>query len=226
MVKAPRVASVLISLGSYKRVRDWFQLWLYHHLSPLSNSLTIAPQDHSGITGVLRDITTWLQNVESLRSVIVAQHEVDQEMRVLDHFPSTSQLFVLDFSASNGLTVPLAYPLYNHQFVNAHTETAIQAYFTLTYAGHNIYLTTLFLQDLLQLHIMVILILVLPQECLPTSLPQHQPAQQTLSKCAVNKQKIHSNPQQPAETQSNPKQPEATRDVGSGPSFHWSMPDI
>ena len=77
MMKVPRVPPHP-SLHVDKHVRDWYRHWLVHHTPP---PFTAMSQDHLGITGVVSDFTTRLQNAESLLPVAVAHHKADRETR-------------------------------------------------------------------------------------------------------------------------------------------------
>ena len=61
-VKALRVAAIPILMCADKRTGDWFHQWSAHHLEPLSTLLTTTPQDNFGLTVVLRNVMTGLQN--------------------------------------------------------------------------------------------------------------------------------------------------------------------
>ena len=45
--------------------------------------LTAVPQEYSGLTEVLSDVATWLQNSEPLRPVVAAQREAHKDSRGL-----------------------------------------------------------------------------------------------------------------------------------------------
>ena len=50
-VKAPRVADTYLSLRAYKRARDWFRRWYFHHL----NSSKTLPPPHNKTTQSSQD---------------------------------------------------------------------------------------------------------------------------------------------------------------------------
>ena len=126
---------------------------------------TPASQDHMGLTDVLTDVATRLHTAEALRPVVAAQCEMDKETKGWDHLPPTSQRFILAVSATIGTSIPTLPPPTIHRFLNARNLTALQADFSLTYAGNNIYLPTSFCQALLQGHILAI-----PDSDAPTGL--------------------------------------------------------
>ena len=78
MVKALWVVAVPILLRMNKCVWVWFRLWSAHQLVSLYTPLATAPQDHTGLTGFLSNITTRLQNEESIRPVIAEQRGADR----------------------------------------------------------------------------------------------------------------------------------------------------
>ena len=114
------------------------------------------PQDHSGHTGVLRDIVKQIQNTESLRTVVVAQRGASQDTKGWECLPLTSQCAILASMPLYSLNIPLDLPHSIHHFLNTHNTTALQARCALTYSGHNLYLPTSFSQALLQGHILYI----------------------------------------------------------------------
>ena len=61
-IKATRVVGAPLQLCADKRARDWLHKWVTNYITPLSTPITAAPQDHSGITGVLSDATMRLHN--------------------------------------------------------------------------------------------------------------------------------------------------------------------
>ena len=75
MVKSPRVAASPVSLRSEKLNREKFQGLSSHNLAPLSLTHPAAPQDYSGLTGVMSDVATYLKNVEAFFLVIALQRE-------------------------------------------------------------------------------------------------------------------------------------------------------
>ena len=50
-VKAPRVADASLSLRAYKRARDWFRRWYFHHLNSSKN----LPPPHNKTTQSSQD---------------------------------------------------------------------------------------------------------------------------------------------------------------------------
>ena len=78
-----------------------------------------APQDHSGLTGVLSEVATRLQNAESLLHVVAAQRKADRETRGWYRLLQTAQWLILAASTSDGLTIPSAPPPSIHRFLNA-----------------------------------------------------------------------------------------------------------
>ena len=140
-VKYPRVIAAQLSLGADKKSRVWFQRWTAVHLPkpPMP-----APQDHTGLTDVLADVATRLHTAEALRPVVAAQRKMDKETKGWDRLPPTAQRVILAASATTGTSIPKSPPPTIHRFLNARNTTALQADFSLTYAGNNLYLPTSF----------------------------------------------------------------------------------
>ena len=63
---------------------------------------------------------------------------------------------ILEVSSPESINIKSAPPQSINRFLNERNATVIQADFSLTYEGHNLYLLMLFFQDLLQGHILVI----------------------------------------------------------------------
>ena len=143
-LKAPQVQTAPISLRAYKREKIWFGQLVDSNLKHQAPPNKAAPQDHSGLTGVLSEVATRLQNEKSPHPVVPEQREADRETRGWDRLPPTSQRLILAASAANGLTILLAPPPSIHRFLNARNTTALQADCTLTYLGNNIFLLTTF----------------------------------------------------------------------------------
>ena len=152
-LKPPRVIVAPLSLRADKKACVWFQRWTDTHLP---KPPTPPPQDHMGLTNVLTDVATRLHTAESLRPVVAAQREMEKETKGWDRLPPTSQRVILAASATTGTSIPKSPPPNIHRFLNARNATALQADFSLTYAGNNIYLPTSFCQALLQGHILSI----------------------------------------------------------------------
>ena len=114
------------------------------------------PQDHMGLTGVLTDVATRLHTAEALHPVVAAQREAEKETKRWDCLPLTAQRVVLEESATTGTPIPTSPPPTIHHFLNKRNSTTLQAHFSLTYEGNNIYLPTYFFQALLQGHILAI----------------------------------------------------------------------
>ena len=53
MIKSPSIIAALLLLHADKHARAWFHLFLGNNLPPPTN----APQDNTGLTGVLSDVT-------------------------------------------------------------------------------------------------------------------------------------------------------------------------
>ena len=94
--------------------------------------------------------------MESLRPIVAAQRTANRERQVWEHLSPTAQRVILAEIASNCINILSVPPKYIHLFLNARNTTALQADYALTYAGHNPYLPTSFLQALLQGHILEI----------------------------------------------------------------------
>ena len=63
---------------------------------------------------------------------------------------------ILAASVTSGTSILTSPPPTIHRFLNARNATSLQADFSLTYAGNNIYLPTSFYQALLQGHVLAI----------------------------------------------------------------------
>ena len=97
-----------------------------------------------------------MHTAEALCPVVSGQSEVEKETKGWDSLPPTAQCAILAASATTGTSIPTSRPHIIHRFLNARNATALQADFSLTYAGNNIYLPTYFCQALLQGHILSI----------------------------------------------------------------------
>ena len=91
-VKSPRVIASPLSLRVEKCARIWFRWWSKNNLPTPAKT---APQDHTGITGVLRDVATRLQNSEALRPIVAAQRKVEKETNKWDHITPTAQRVIM-----------------------------------------------------------------------------------------------------------------------------------
>ena len=135
----------------------WYCQWSDSNLKHQAPPNKSAPQDHSGLVGVLSEVATHLQNVEVLRPVPAAQREADRETCSWEILPPTSQRVILAASAADGLTILSAPPPYIHRFIKSRNATELQAKCALTYSGKNIFLPTASFQALHQGHILAIL---------------------------------------------------------------------
>ena len=104
--------------------------------------------------------------MEALRPIIAAKREAEKETKGWDPIPPTAQRVILAASATNRTSIMTSPPTTIHRFLNARNATALQANFSMTYTGNNIYLPTSFYQALLRCHILVI-----PDPDAPTGLP-------------------------------------------------------
>ena len=109
-----------------------------------------------GIADVLTDVATRLHTAKVLRPVVASQHDMDKKTKGWDRLPPTAQRVILAASATTGTSIPTSPPPTFHRFLNARNVTSLQADFSLTYAGNNIYVPTSFFQALLQGHILAI----------------------------------------------------------------------
>ena len=125
----------------------WFQRWTDVNLSKPPKP---APQDYLGLTGVLTKMATRLHTAEALRPVVTAQREAEKETKGWDRLPSTAQRVILASRATTGTSILTSPPPTIHRFLNARNVTSVQADFSLTCAGNNIYLPSSFCQALLQ----------------------------------------------------------------------------
>ena len=153
-VKSPRVIAAPLSPCANKRARVWFLCWTDANLPTPPKP---DPQDHMGLTGFLTNMATRFHTVEALRPVVAAQREAENETKGWDSLPPMTQRVILAASAATGTSILTSPPPTIHRFLNARNATALQADFSLTYAGNNIYLPTSFWQALLQGHILAIL---------------------------------------------------------------------
>ena len=109
-----------------------------------------------GLTGVLTDVATRLHTAEAILPVVAAQREAGKDTMGWDRLPPTAHRVILMASPTTGSSILTSPPPTIHRFLNARNATALQADFSLTYAGNNIYLPTSFCQSLLQGHILSI----------------------------------------------------------------------
>ena len=91
-VKSPLVIADPLSLCVDKHVRVWFCRW---YKISLSVSAKNSPQDHTGLTGVLSNVATRLQNAEALCPVVAAHHKDEKETKVWDRLPPKSHRVML-----------------------------------------------------------------------------------------------------------------------------------
>ena len=92
------------------------------------------------------DVATRWQTAEALRPIFPAHHKAEKETKVWYRLASTAQLFILVASATNGTSITTSPPPNLYRFLNSRNVTALQADFSLTYTGNNIYLPTSFFQ--------------------------------------------------------------------------------
>ena len=130
-----------------------------------------------GLTDVLTDVATRLHMVEALRPVVAAQRETDKETKGWDRLPPTAQRVILAASATTGTSIPKSPPPTIHRFLNARNVTALQANFSLTYTGNNLYLPTSFCQTTSKGTSWPFPILTYLRDFLPSS-PLHLPQDQ------------------------------------------------
>ena len=118
-LKAPQVQAAPLSLRADKREKIWFRQWVDSILKHKAPPNKAAPQDHSGLTGVLSEVATRLQNEKSPHPVVPEQREADRETRGWDCLPPTAQQVILEASASNGITI-LPAPLCSYTAFSMH----------------------------------------------------------------------------------------------------------
>ena len=126
-----------------------------------------------GLTGIFTDVATRLHTVEALCPVVTAQRKAEKETKGWDRLPQTAQRVILSASATNRTAIPASLPPTIHRFLNARNTTALQANFSLTYAGNNIYLPTSLCQAILQGNILDILDLDAPTGLSPLLTPPY-----------------------------------------------------
>ena len=124
-----------------------------------------------GLTGFLTDVATRLHTVEVLCPVVAAQCEALKYTKGWYRLPPTAQLVILSLSATTRTSILTSPPPTIHRLLNVRNAKALQADFSLTYAGNNIYLPTYFCQDLPQEYILAILDPDAPTGLLPLLTP-------------------------------------------------------
>ena len=149
-----------------------------------------APQDHSGLTGVLGEVSMRLHNAEVLCPVVAAHRKADTEVHGWERLPPTAHQVIFAASAASRLTILSAFPLAIHHFLNMLNATALQSDCALTYSQNNIFLPTALCQALLQGHILAMydpdaltgfsLILALPSQAGPANVQQREMRVQVL----------------------------------------------
>ena len=82
--------------------------------------------------------------MEALRPIVANKCNAEKETKGWDRPPLTAHHFILAASATNGTSIPTSPPPTIHHFLNAKNATALQADFSLTYAGNHLYLSTSF----------------------------------------------------------------------------------
>ena len=126
-LKAPQVLSAPLLLRVDKRASGWFLQWADCHIKQTFTHNNNAPQDHSGLTRVLSEAATHLQNSEYLRPVVAALRKAYREMRGWYQLPPEAQQVIPTESTVDGLTITLA-PLSSiNQFLNTRNATSLQS---------------------------------------------------------------------------------------------------
>ena len=82
--------------------------------------------------GVLTDVATRLQTVESLCPFVAAQSEAGKETKGWDRLPLTFEIIILAASATNGNSILTLPPPKIHRFLNARNATSLQENCSLT----------------------------------------------------------------------------------------------
>ena len=114
--KSPRVIAGQIYLCVDKLTQIWFRRWSRNSLPSPAKT---APQYRMGLTVVLSDIATRLQNAEALFPIVTAQNEEGKEAMGWDHFNPTAQQVILAASATSGTSIPTSSPSTIHFFLKA-----------------------------------------------------------------------------------------------------------
>ena len=156
-VKSLRVTAAPLSLCAGKRARTWFFQW---DETNLPTPPKIVPQYHMGLTGVLAEFATRLQNAEALCPVFDTQCKEGMGLSTTNSLvshPGGKRL--------HRTSIPTSLPPTLHRFIIARNATALQANCALAYAGNNLYLPTSFCQALIQDNILDI-----PERDAPTGL--------------------------------------------------------
>ena len=151
-LKAPQVQAALISLRADKHAAGSFRQWADRNLEHQAPPNKAAPQDQSGLTGVLSEVATRLQNIEALRPIVAEQRKADRETCSWYHLLPKSQRIIFASSTADRVTILSAPPPSIHRFLNN-----VQAHCGLTYSVKNIFFPTALCQALLQDHILAIL---------------------------------------------------------------------
>ena len=132
-----------------------------------------APKNHLGLTDVRTDMGTRLHTAEALRPVIVAQCKAEKKTKGWDRLPPTDHRVILVARTTTGTSIPTSPPPTIHRFLKTRNTTTLQADFSLTNAGKNIYLPTSFCQALPQRHILAISYPDAPTGLSPLLTPPH-----------------------------------------------------
>ena len=101
-------------------------------------------------------MATRLHTAEALLPVVAGQREAEKYTKGWDRLPPTAQRIIIAASATTGTSIPTLPPPTIHCFLHISNAMALQADFSLTYTGNNIYLPTSFFQAFLQGHILSI----------------------------------------------------------------------
>ena len=118
-------------------------------------------------------MATWLHTAEALRPIVASQREAEKVTKGWDRLPTIAQRVILAASATTVTSILTSPPPTIHRFLSVRNVTALQAYFSITYGGNNIYLPIYFCQALLQGNILAILDLDAPTGLSPLLTPPY-----------------------------------------------------
>ena len=104
-MKNPRMAVTLLYLWMDKHIKNWFRRWYSHNIFPLTTPITSAPENHSGIIELLRDVQIRLQNAEDIQPVSTEQRKTDQKTKIWDWLTPTHQHIILERSESASINI-------------------------------------------------------------------------------------------------------------------------
>ena len=133
-LKALQVMAEPLLLKPDKRAHDWFHKWADLHLTQHPTYHKHVLQYCAGLTGVLSEVTMYLQNTESRFPVVTDQREADKEMHGWERLSLTAHQVIPSASVFYRLTILLVPPPSLHKILNACITTALQDDCALTHS--------------------------------------------------------------------------------------------